>query len=315
MAVFLTTRRMFGAIASLGLVLAASPAFADEDEAISPSAQPEPSHYHGRVYMLIQSLHTGSLITDSGDIPGRTETDTQGIRIGVDYMLTPKWELHASVPYIRKRSNGGPGAHRLDILDEPHPEADFLDDTLYHSNWQDWELGVSYHGTWRSFMVQPSITLQTPASDYSFFANAATGQHVNRVLLGIDITRQALGSNFYWSAGYTYVMQEEVMGIHANKNRFRLEAGYFFSPEWSMRVFTNSSIGQGYGSSHFTERHSEDWYHHDQTSKHNFAIAGIGASYSPNRHYTFSLSCAGMYWGRTVHDLKHAYELSIARSF
>src|SRR5690348_13983839 len=125
MAASRTTRRMFGAFASLALVLAASPALADEDEAIAPSAQPEPSHYHGRVYMLIQSLHTGSLITDSGDIPGKTETDTQGIRIGVDYMLNPKWELHASVPYIRKRSNGGPGAHRLNILDEPHPEADF----------------------------------------------------------------------------------------------------------------------------------------------------------------------------------------------
>lgn len=315
MVAFPTTRRRFGAIAALGLLSFAAPAMADDDDPFGDSAQPTPSHYHGRVYVLIQSLHTGSLITDSGDIPGRTETDTQGMRIGLDYMLNPKWELHASVPYIRKRSNGGPGAHRLDTLDVPHPEADFLDDGEYHSNWQDWELGVSYHGAWRGFLVQPSITLQTPASDYSFYANAATGQQVNRLLLGIDLTRQNLGSNFYWSAGYTYVLQEGVMGIHANKNRFRLEAGYFFSPEWSMRVFTNSSIGQGYGSSHFTERNSEDWYHHDQTSKHNFAIAGVGVSYSPTSRYTVSLSCAGMYWGRTVHDLKHAYELSIARSF
>ena len=315
MAAFLTTRRMLGAAAGLGLLFAAAPAFAEDEHVFDAPAEAAPSPYHGRVYLLIQSLHTGSLITDSGDIPGRTETDTQGVRIGVDYMLNPKWELHASVPYLRKRSNGGPGAHRLDILDVSHPEADFLDDGLYHSNWQDFELGVSYHGAWRSLQVQPSITLQTPASDYSFFANAATGQHVNRLLLGIDVFHQSLGSNFYWSAGYTYVLQEEVMGVHANKNRFRLEGGYFISPSWSMRVFTNSSIGQGYGSSHFTERHSEDWYHHDQTSKHNFAIAGIGASYSPNARYTIGLSVAGMYWGRTVHDLKHAYELSISRSF
>ena len=146
-------------------------------------------------------------------------------------------------------------------------------------------------------------------------SNGILSKHVKRLLLGIDITRQSLGSNFYWSAGYTYLMQESVMGVRANKNRFRLEAGYFFSQHWSMRVFTNGSIGQGYDSSHFTERQSEEWYHHDQTSKHNFAIAGIGASYSPNPRYTVSLSCAGMYWGRTVHDLKHAYELSVARSF
>ena len=315
MAAFETTRRRSGAILALVLLSATAAARADDDP-FEAAPHQEPAQYRGRVYVLIQSLHTGSLITDAGDIPGRTETDTQGVRLGLDYMLDDKWELHASIPYIRKRSNGGPGAHRLDNLDVPHPEADFLDDGLYHSNWQDLELGVSYHGHWRGLLVQPSVTLQVPASDYSFYANAATGQHVNRLLLGIDVTRQAPGSNFYWSAGYSYVIQERVMGTNANKNRFRLEAGYFFSPSWSMRVFTNGSVGAGHDSSDFnTDRRTEHWYHHDQTSKHNYAIAGVGASYSPNSRYTVSLSVAGMYWGRTVHDLKHAYELSIARSF
>ena len=315
MAASRTTRRMLGALAALGLMSAAVPACADDDP-FESAAQPAPEHYRGRVYVLVQSLHTGSLITDAGDIPGRTETDAQGVRLGMDYMLNDKWELHASIPYIRKRSNGGPGAHRLDNLDVPHPEADFLDDGLYHSNWQDLELGLSYKGHWRGFLVQPSVTLQLPASDYSFYANAATGQHVRRLLLGIDVTRQAPGSNFYWSAGYSYMFQEVVMGTNANKNRLRLEAGYFLSPSWSLRVFTNGSIGKGHDSSDFnTDRRSEHWYHHDQTSKHNYAIAGIGAAYSPNSRYTVGLSVAGMYWGRTVHDLKHAYELSVSRSF
>jgi hypothetical protein len=302
-----------GIALSLGL-LATAPALADDDELVVPDSA-LPSTYRGHVSIGFQSLHTGSLITDNGTIPGKTETDTQLMRIGVDYLLGAHWQIHASVPYIRKRSNGGPGAHRPSLLTVPHPEADFLDDGLYHSNWQDFEIGLSYLADWHGLHVEPSVTFQTPASDYSFFANAATGQHVNRLHVGVDVSRQALGSNFYWTAGYSYVFQEQTLGINSDKNHVRLGAGYFFTPHFSLRAFGNGSYGKGRDSSDFSDRNSEAWYHHDQTSRHNYAIVGLGANWSPNARYTFSVSAATMVWGRTVHDLKHAYEFAVTRGF
>jgi hypothetical protein len=299
---------------ALAALAAAAPLVQAHDELPDTSFGFSPAH-QGRITFALQSLHTGSLITDAGTIPGHTETDTQVARIGIDYMLTGRWELHASLPYIRKRSNGGPGAHRLDILTTPHPEATFLDDGEYHSNFQDFELGLSYHAQWHGLQLEPLVLLQVPASDYDFFANAATGQHVKRLHLGMDVSRQALGSNFYWTAGYSYVFQEEVLGINSSKNHFRVGAGYFFTPRFSVRAFANGSYGKGRNSSDFTDRTSEAWYHHDQTSRHNYAITGLGANWQATPRYSVSISAATMVWGRTVHDMKHAYELAISRSF
>jgi hypothetical protein len=296
-------------------VAAAMPAFAHgPDDASSPRA-PGTDGKRGRISLAVQSLHTGSLITDAGTIPGKTETDTHLARLGLDWMLDDRWELHASLPFIEKRSNGGPGAHRLDILLVPHPDATFLDDTRYHAGWQDWALGVSYHGTWHGFLAEPHATLILPSHAYSFFGNAAAGQRLVTLDLGVDFTRQPLGSNFYYGFGYSYLALREVDGVNASKNHWRLVGGWFASPRLSFRAFANGSIGKGRDSSDFTERTSEAWYHHDQTSRHNYAIAGLGATWRLSDDYSLGASAATMVWGRTVHDLKHAYELQLTRSF
>lgn len=294
--------------------LTAGGALADElPPATDASIGPE---YRGRVTIGIQSLHTGSLITDDGRIPGRTKTDTQAVNLAVDYALNDEWQVHVSLPYMRKRSNGGPGAHDPATLATPHPEADFLDDGFYHSNWQDWTLAVSRHTTFAGFDLEQRLSLHIPSSDYSFFANAATGQNLHTLALGFDLSRRVAATNFHYSLGYSYLFREEIGGVNSNKNHVRVSAGYFFSPRLSARLFANGSYGRGRDSSDFDgDRSSEAWYQHDRTSRHNYAIAGIGASYQVNPAYSVSLNAATMIWGRTVHDLEHGYELQVSRGF
>lgn len=175
---------------------------------------------------------------------------------------------------------------------------------------------MSYHTQWRRFQVEPQVTLELPTHNYTFFSNAAIGQDLWKLDLALDFSRQIEASNLYYTFGYSYVVIQQTLGKNVNKNHLRGSMGYFFTPQLSARVFANGSYGKGHDSSDpLGNPTSEEWYHHDQTARHNYAIAGIGATYQLNDAYSLSLSAATMVWGRTVDDLKHVYEIELSRSF
>ena len=271
---------------------------------------------HGTITVGYQFQHTKGLILDNGDIPGTTTTDAHILFVAVDYMLDDRWEVHAELPFIDKRSSGGPGAHDPSILTVPHPEAEFLDDGNYHGAWQDWVLGVSYHANWGRLQVEPHLVAQIPSHDYSHFANAAIGQNLWRLKLGADFTHRLQSSNFYYRFGYSYEVWEKVLGTTLNKHHFRASAGRFFSPQFTGWVFANARIGQGLNTTEVgSDRTSELWYQHDRLSEHDFVIAGIGSSYRINDKYSISVTGGRMVWGRNVHDLKYAYDVALSRGF
>ncbi len=305
-------------IAVSGIGRAQEP-FTQIDRAQVDILQDEPGaeEPRGRIAVGYQIQHTKGLILNNGDVQGATTTDAQLAYLAVDYRVDDHWEAHAELPFIRKRSNGGPGAHRTDLLDPPHPEAQFLDDGRYHGTLQDWVLGLSYHGYWRRFEVEPHLVATIPSHDYSHFGNAAIGQNLWRVKLGVDLTRRLHASNFYYSLGYSYEVWERVDGISLDKQHFRASAGYFFTPQLSTWAFANARVGQGRNTNDFLpgDRSSEAWYQHDRTSEHHYVLGGIGARYRINDRYSLSATAARMLWGRNVHDLKYACNVELSRSF
>lgn len=271
----------------------------------------------GQVSVIYQQLHTEGLILDSGVNNRGAITDTRSIALTLDYRLTQRWQAHVSVPYVRKRSRRDPGNHNPALLDRPHPESRFLDDGQFHGELQDWILGVSYDTQLGRFHVEPHVELVWPSHDYTFFANAAVGQRLRRLRLGADAFYRLEHSNLYFSAGYSYELVERIMGISLNKHHLRLSAGYYLSPQLSMRAFAQSRHGQGRDSSYlaFADRRSEAWYQHDRLSRHDYAIAGLGATWRFNDTWAVTLNAATMVYGRTVHELEYAYDLQLAKAF
>jgi hypothetical protein len=270
----------------------------------------------GTLSLAYQNLHSSGLLLQDGINNHGAITDTQSLRLSIDYRLDGGWELHAVLPYISKRSRHDNGSHNPLNLIEPHPESQFLDDGDYHGTLQDVQLGVSRHLELGHYRVEPHAMLTWPSHDYTFFANAAVGQHLRKLKLGADVTRQLADSNFYWSAGYDYEFVEKVMDIGINKQHARLAAGYYFSPTWSGRAFVTMRRSQGRDANFFSPANRDEyWYRHDQLSRHNYAIAGFGATWRINDRYALSGTVGRMVWGRTVHELKRAYELELSRSF
>jgi hypothetical protein len=274
------------------------------------------SGQRGTISMAYQNLHSSGLILQNGVNNHGAITDTHSLRLSIDYMLDDGWELHAVLPFISKRSLHDNGSHDPLDLVQPHPESQFLDDGQYHGALQDVQLGVSRHIELGRYRLEPHATLTWPSHDYTFFANAAVGQHLRKLKLGADVTRQLAGSNFYWSAGYDYEFVEKVMGIGIDKQHARLTGGYYFSPAWSGRVFAVMRRSQGRDADFFSPAsQNEYWYRHDQLSRHNYAIAGFGVTWRINDRYALSGTAGKMVWGRTIHELKSAYELELSRGF
>ncbi len=272
--------------------------------------------HRGTISLAYQNLHSSGLILYNGGNNHGAITDTRSLRLSIDYMLDDSWELHVAIPYISKRSTHDAGNHNPLNLIQPHPESQFLDDGDYHSTFQDFQLGMSKHLQLGRYRLEPRAVLSWPSHDYTFFANAAVGQRLKKLKFGADVTRQLEGSNVYWSAGYDYEFTERVMHRNLNKQHARLSAGYYISPDWSARVFAVMRRANGIDSTMVSPANRDEaWYRHDQTSKHDYAIVGVGATWRINDNYALSGTLGKMVWGRTVHELKRAYELELSRSF
>lgn len=320
------------AVAMSFLYTVAGTAHADGDDWSFDSPDDKRASGHGQISIGYQFAHTEGLVTKAGDVFFESfATDIHNLNLGVDYWLDEHWSVHASLPFIRKRSVNDPGGHNLNSLAVPHPESRDIDDGLYHGAWQDWSLGVEYHAFVGAFEVTPHLYITYPSHDYIFFGAAAVGQNLKKARLGADISQRVGRSNFHYSLGYSYEFVERIRdieyrgvqygNINTDKQHFRLSAWYDFSPQLSVRVFANGRIGKGLINSDINavdpgpNRTSELWYQHDRLLQYNYAIAGIGSTWRFNERWAVSASAARMTWARVNYDLKYAYELQLLRNF
>lgn len=280
---------------------------------------PEPAR--GWISLGFQAVHTrGSLDGSGGDLPflRNLETDSRSLTVSVDYRIDDRWSLNASLPFIRKRAVNDAGFHNPARLAIPRPDSQFLDDGDYHGTWQDWQIGVTYHTDVAGFDVRPHAVLTYPSRDYTFFASAASGQRLRRLRLGFDASRRLGHSNFHYSAGYSYELVEKVLENTLDKQHLRLSGRYDVSPQLSASVFAVGRRGRGLDPAIFLRESrlgSELWYQHDRLLRHNYGLAGIGATWRFNEVWSVAGSTSRMVWGDSIHDIRYAHEVQLTRGF
>jgi len=328
----LTKRRGCGCGAGLLLAFGAAigaPANAHEtdsnDESLGESS--ESSKGHGSISIGYQNTLVNGRLDDAGSSVAIGSVRIQSIYLGLDYFFADRWSIHAGLPFIESRYRGMrphcPTAMPPQcqppqpVLSRPHPESQFLDDGDFHGTWQDWTLGVSYYTNIGNYYITPSITALIPSHDYTFFAQAAVGQNLNKLAVGIALAHQFDFTEIYYSVGYAYVFAERTLGVSINHSRIDLELGYFLSPRLSVRLFSLSKFGGGLKQSELMtdNRTNEVWYHHDQISSHEYANLGLGVDYSLGDKYTLSASVQTLVWGRNVYNFKYSADLRLSREF
>ena len=269
----------------------------------------------GRVTVGFQSVYTDGGVDGDGDAGPGVRTDTRNLLLALDYRFAEHWSVHLSLPYIVKRSLGDPGLHDPARLAAPY-DGEFLDDGDWHGAWQDWQLGVTYLGHWHGFDVRPHAVLTWPSHDYTYFASAAPGRHLRKLRVGADVSRRFGRTNLHWSAGYSYEFVEEVLGRNLDKHHYRLSTRWDLSPAWSLDAFANARYSNGITPADLAGQvpRSELWHHHDQLLRHNYVLAGLGASWRFADRWALSASSAWPVRADRMPRVRHAWDLQLSRA-
>jgi hypothetical protein len=287
-------------------------AFADE---VLPSEDVDHAAGRGSVSIAYQTISVNRFNIGESDVD-IGEVLTHSLYLEINYAITDRLQITAGLPYIKKRYDG-PGQHDPMTLVPPRPYVPFLDDGNYHSDFQDFFFGLKY--LWRTdpLIVEPFVNLHIPSNNYPHFAQAAAGQNVFKMEVGVDLIKYMPFSYWYYRVETSYTFVEKTLDVSTNHFRLNGEIGYFFTQGFSANLFVQAKYGKGGSATDFppSSRTDERWYQHDRTSKHNITNAGIGADWFFADKYQLYGSAFTTVWGDTVHLVDLAWSIGISRYF
>lgn len=267
----------------------------------------------GGVTFVTQMLdHVGRVNGDSRlDCCGTTNV---AIVVDVDYGLSNRWSVSASVPYVFARYRGGPPLGPVRFL--PYPAVDSCH--CVHSALQDVELGSHYNllKVRRSFSLMTSLSAGIPTHNYEYAGEAVVGFGLKELGLSADAGQQLdfLVPGLSVDGHYRYTIVERVLGIGHNRSNARFEASYTFPNQLGGHVILSGQRTHGglrfpSDVEPFPERYTE--FH--RLLRDNYFQAGAGMSYAWS-DWDLSLSFLRTVSGTNTHDV-HVYTATAGRSF
>jgi hypothetical protein len=219
---------------------------------------------------------------DRGSIRGET------FLVDVTYGLTDKLAVSFGIPWVASKYTGA----------TPHPLVDSsgeipvlyganpIDNGTYHGTFQDFRFDIRYNLlTKKGLALTPFVGSITPSHDYTYFAHAAPGRHLNELQVGLSVAK--LLDNFvpglFVQGRYGYGFTQQILDISHNRSVMDVEVGYFLTPR--LRLMGLSTGQLTHGGVDLTMNSRVDlgpllWSHHDQIDRLNFLNLGGGATYA-----------------------------------
>ncbi len=244
------------------------------------------------------------------------EIRTHAAVLELEYYLTNRWSVEATIPFIKRRYRGT-RPHNPATLTVPQPESRFLDDGEYHGGLQDYKLAVRYDAIQDSMLLRPFASVTIPSRDYTFFAQSPIGQNLYKGELGVELIKPIGLSDFYVRGIYAYeILERSYEAINTNHHLIHLELGWYAMPRLVARGFFLDRRGNGLSvDADFAGRTNERWYYHDQTQSHNSSIAGFGLDYALGDRHVLSVTGLHMTRGEAIHQLDYAASLELTWHF
>lgn len=298
---------------AVSLFLASGPAFSEENELLLMEDDYGAGHGHFSVYY--QYIHVDGFEGLNGKVPIGT-VDTHSLLFDIQYFLTDRLSIEAGIPFVRKRYNGTRGHDPLS-LNPPRPEVPFIDDSSWNTDFQDIHFGARYIAKRGSFRIEPFIFMGVPVQDYPHFGHSAVGQNLWKVETGVRFTLVPQISDAWYLLDVGYVFVEETLDNSIDHWLTRVEAGYFFKPNLSGRLFLIHKDGDGLTSARqdFPDRTTERWYQHDRMVKHNYTNVGAGLDWYVNPKYVLGVSLMTQIRSEQVHIMEYTITAQFSRSF
>ncbi len=273
------------------------------------------SEHRGEISIGYQYIHVDGYEASFGKMDIGT-TDTHILNFETTFALTDRWSVSLGIPLIRKRYNG-PLPHDPDSI-VPPADQENIDDGKYRTGFQDFHLGVQYLA-WQTsnLTVSPFLSYGTPSHDYAFFGNAAIGQNVWKLNVGIDLVYVPTLSYWYFRFAPSYEFVEETLGVNVNNWRLNASAGYFITDQIALNAFVLAKEGRGLD---FPEdfpppRNDEFWFNHDRMGRHNYVNFGLGVEWQLDPVHHLSLSWMTMVHAEQTHIMQDTITMGWSKLF
>ncbi|NKB98928.1 MAG: hypothetical protein GKR90_10605 [Pseudomonadales bacterium] len=269
----------------------------------------------GHVSLSYQQFKTDGFESTIGELDIGT-TDTQSLSFDLAYHLTERTTLHFGIPLVRRRYEGHVGHFPSNLL-EGHDNDHSVDEGSYHTDFQDFLLGLSFLAVDRPVRVEPFLFYGLPSHDYPHFGHAAVGQNLWRIELGTRLTYTPPLSDFYFRFDPSYSFMEKVLGVRTNQWRAHAEVGYRFVDGASARMFVSVKDAEGaeFPDDFPPPRNTSRWYHHDRMVKHSFVNVGMGLDWQFSPRTQLSTSAMTMVTAEQAHVVKYAFNIGVTRFF
>jgi hypothetical protein len=234
----------------------------------------------------------------------------QTFTLGVEYSLTDRLAISASLPYTAARfcCNPSPNFPRTGI-----------NDGHYHGAWQDYHFDVRYNVLTQPLVVTPFLAFVVPSHHYQTFLAEAVGRDLREAHIGVNVGRRfdPLFTNAYFDSHIGYVFSEKALGISTNRTEANLAVGYFVTPRFSARLIgayqktegglTSDDIFGG-------QLSPELQLGHDRLVRNNYFRAGLVGSFSISPKTELYAGYVRTMWGTDTH-YGYGVSLGISRSF
>lgn len=269
----------------------------------------------GSVSLTLQTVEVSHFDTSVSTVDIGS-VSTRSAYLEFEYAFANRWLVNFGLPYISKDYDG-PAVHDPLLLIPPRPQVSFLDDGRWHSDFQDFNLGLRYLCLNGPTVVEPFARVIIPSHDYPHFAQAAVGQNLWKIEMGADVSHFFAFSDWYYRASGSYTVVEETLDVNVNHFRISGELGYFLTQTLAVHGNVQSKFGRGDDATSFppATRNDERWYQHDRTSRHSYLNLGVGADWYFADKYQLSAGVLRTVSGRTVHLVDYAISLGLTRNF
>ena len=272
-----------------------------------------PAPGEGTISVSYQNIRThGQLDLDGIQLakPGgpREGTDGHALLWYIEYGLSDRIAVHASLPYIQTKYQGC-CAHTVGINGQPSS----LDDGTYHGAFQDFYFGSRFKlYASAPVAVTPFVEVVIPSHQYESLGQSVAGRDLRTLVVGAAVGGFAddLLAGLHYQTRISYAFVQNAVDIHPNRTGIDSSIGYFVTPRFAidfLETFQYTYDGTDWNIPPFFigfrdgRPMTEDYgLNHDRLARSNALTFGIGASFALTDKVGFFGTVSKLAWGTNM---------------
>jgi hypothetical protein len=277
-----------------------------------------PAPGEGDVTVTYQNARSKGHLDLNGNLmsgeSGHDSTQTHSAAWDIDFGLTRRLAVSASLPFVAARYSGL-SPHLVDVNGTPSE----IDDGTYHPAFQDFNVRLQFNLKARPIAITPFVEGIIPSHQYPSLAHSAVGKDLRGFVMGAAVGGfvDRLLPGLVFQSQMSYAIFQEVVGIRPNHTRIESELGYFITPRVSVRFLESyqytyhgldlisfsppNVLIHGHPEIAFSRQH---FLNHDRLQRINYLNLGGGIGVGLNDSLDIFVSGAKTIWGQNVHPLR-----------